>query len=519
MVVQERIQSMVRWGQRFPYDYMIPWQIHRVPVNSPNSADPRRRAAFQYRSMAIEAALLELQQGDRHIYASAMRFYIETFCRMFCNRMARLQSEGRRMRIKFVLIQMNCDNFFMFLHECVGVPNRRFAVENTFLQHNKMWMVLNVRAVRMSFTYRMFRTETAFRRYECVRDCAESTVPWMLDRIPCKCAVVRQCGTRDGDDRTVEMWTFDCRYRTRTAFHLFNEIKWGLRLTIRHERRRCARHATPVCSRLCFFRKYFVVKDLPHVVQSNVLSSLLAFVPLVEHSLLLLLLSSASNFMLDNSSLFVRVLLTEHDFGDFCTIGKRFSMRRTPAESLPCTMRQCKCNEPSILKRFEHWLHWKCVKSLQVAALSMNNSCTSCICIRRNSAVRNVQPQNWQSGTSPTHVFVATQTDDFAWFSHELLIGEVGAIAIVGWIGDKLSYVSANAADFIVWLSKWMVSLSKPIWISLQIGQISGRFVTLIKLERSESMLAKFGWLHNGHCRVAADAIVIVHKSQSNTIL
>lgn len=38
-------------------------------------------------------------------------------------------------------------------------------------------MELNVRAIEMSFTYRMFRTGTAFRRCECVRDCAVWTVP------------------------------------------------------------------------------------------------------------------------------------------------------------------------------------------------------------------------------------------------------------------------------------------------------------------------------------------------------
>lgn len=61
-----------------------------------------------------------------------------------------------------------------------------------------------------------------------------------------------------------------------------------------------------------------------------------------------------------------------------------------------------------------------------------------------------------------------------------------------------------------VWPNRCIVNLSKPNTMSLQMGHINGRFVTLIKLVRNESTLEKFGWQHNGQGNIGC---CIVHIS------
>lgn len=63
--------------------------------------------------------------------------------------------------------------------------------------------------------------------------------------------------------------------------------------------------------------------------------------------------------------------------------------------------------------------------------------------------------------------------------------------------GPPLKSSSSSIAS--EWLNKWMVNLSNPKRISLQMGQNSGRLVTLTKLIFKASMLSKLGWQHKGH--------------------
>lgn len=63
--------------------------------------------------------------------------------------------------------------------------------------------------------------------------------------------------------------------------------------------------------------------------------------------------------------------------------------------------------------------------------------------------------------------------------------------------GPPLKSSSSSIAS--EWLNKWMVNLSNPKRISLQMGQNSGRLVTLTKLIFRASMLSKLGWQHKGH--------------------
>lgn len=65
------------------------------------------------------------------------------------------------------------------------------------------------------------------------------------------------------------------------------------------------------------------------------------------------------------------------------------------------------------------------------------------------------------------------------------------------------------------WLNKWMVSLSRPKMISLQMGHISGRLVTFTKLIFSSSMLSKFGLQHKGHGSTFEH--ILGHFSQRNS--
>lgn len=58
------------------------------------------------------------------------------------------------------------------------------------------------------------------------------------------------------------------------------------------------------------------------------------------------------------------------------------------------------------------------------------------------------------------------------------------------------SFLSTSMAN--EWLNRWMVSLSSPKSISLQMGQWSGRFVTFTRLILSASILSKLGLQHRG---------------------
>lgn len=59
------------------------------------------------------------------------------------------------------------------------------------------------------------------------------------------------------------------------------------------------------------------------------------------------------------------------------------------------------------------------------------------------------------------------------------------------------------------WLNRCIVNLSNPKSISLHIGQISGRFVTLTKLIFNASILSKFGLQHRGQGNTWAEHIAI----------
>lgn len=59
------------------------------------------------------------------------------------------------------------------------------------------------------------------------------------------------------------------------------------------------------------------------------------------------------------------------------------------------------------------------------------------------------------------------------------------------------------------WLNRCIVNLSNPKSISLHIGQISGRFVTLTKLIFNASILSKFGLQHRGQGNTWAEHIAM----------
>lgn len=132
-VGRKHFQWTIHWNQRFPFDYTILWQIRPVPVNTPNSANLRRRATFRCHSMAKVMLAEFLGPGLRHrcTCAFAMKFCSEIFCRMSYNRMAELRSKGASGEWKLISFQFRNR---VGLRECVYAPNRRFAVENTCLQ-------------------------------------------------------------------------------------------------------------------------------------------------------------------------------------------------------------------------------------------------------------------------------------------------------------------------------------------------------------------------------------------------
>lgn len=164
----------------------------------------------------------------------------------------------------------------------------------------------------------------------------------------------------------------------------------------------------PVCKRLCFFRKYLVVNDLPHVshfhdlVSVAELWSIASAAPAVtaNDSLLALVVSRCGGgASRSHSSVILVAICVTSPSPPFWLVA---ALAATP--NTPCTMRKCNRSDPFILKYFAQYSQWN--RLISVGGASSPRvvagaapvslvviSCTSRKCMRCSSFDRNVYPQ------------------------------------------------------------------------------------------------------------------------------
>lgn len=150
----------------------------------------------------------------------------------------------------------------------------------------------------------MIRIQTVFRRYEFFDGCVMSIVLWMHVRMLSNYVADRLCDRINVDDMIVEMWTFDDTASNCMAFHLQKIKKMQWRFLNMHkigfkteeaeeEKWKCCSKCVinvdwiwkhfyePVCKRLCFFKKYLVVKHLLQISHLWTRSSVQAIISLL----------------------------------------------------------------------------------------------------------------------------------------------------------------------------------------------------------------------------------------------